>query len=93
MARPRGRHDRRPHRAAGRGERLQLVLRIGVVRLGLCVQLGVEGGASLREQSRDTTSEDNQALEKFPQTLDAALDALGSDEAFHGVKQAVRKVL
>jgi glutamine synthetase len=46
--------------------------------------LGVEGGASLREQSRDTTSEDNQALEKFPQTLDAALDALGSDEAFQG---------
>ncbi len=38
--------------------------------------LGVEGKASLRDQSRDTTSEDNPALEKFPQTLDAALDAL-----------------
>ena len=44
--------------------------------------LGVEGKASLRDQARDTTSEDNQALEKFPQTLDAALDALGRDQAF-----------
>ena len=41
--------------------------------------LGVEGKASLRDQSRDTTSEDNPALEKFPQTLDAALDALEAD--------------
>ena len=35
--------------------------------------------AKLREQSRATTSEDNPALQKFPQTLDAALDALEAD--------------
>ena len=31
-------------------------------------------------QSRATTSEDNPALQKFPQTLDAALDALEADQ-------------
>jgi glutamine synthetase len=46
--------------------------------------LGVEGAATLRDQSRDITSEDNQALEKFPQTLDAALDALDRDKGFQG---------
>jgi glutamine synthetase len=46
--------------------------------------LGIEGGASLRDQSRDTTSEDNQTLVKFPQTLDAALDAFARDEALQG---------
>ena len=40
---------------------------------------GLEAKAKLRPQSRDTTSEDNPALEKFPQTLDAALDALAED--------------
>ena len=41
--------------------------------------LGVKAKAKLREQSRDTTSEDNPSLQKFPQTLDAALDALEAD--------------
>lgn len=46
--------------------------------------LGMESDAKLRVQSRETTSEDNTALEKFPQTLDAALDALDRDQAFKG---------
>ncbi|MEZ2131422.1 MULTISPECIES: glutamine synthetase family protein [unclassified Sinorhizobium] len=46
--------------------------------------LGLERDAKLRDQSRETTSEDNPALAKFPQTLDAALDALDRDEAFKG---------
>jgi glutamine synthetase len=41
--------------------------------------LGLEAKASLRDQSRETTCEDNAALQKFPQTLDAALDALEAD--------------
>jgi glutamine synthetase len=40
---------------------------------------GLEAKAKLRPQARDTTSEDNPALQKFPQTLDAALDALEAD--------------
>ena len=42
--------------------------------------LGLKTKATLREQSRATTSEDNPALQKFPQTLDAALDALEADQ-------------
>jgi glutamine synthetase len=61
--------------------------------------LGVRGNAGLRAQARDTTSEDNPALPKFPQTLDAALDALEADgemreilgEAFVQVFLAVKR--
>ena len=56
-------------------------------------------GYLLRDQSRASTSEDNPALERFPQTLDAALDALESDAAlcamlgenFVGVFTAVKR--
>ncbi len=41
--------------------------------------LGVKAKAKLREQSRETTSEDNPALPKFPQTLADALSALEAD--------------
>jgi glutamine synthetase len=52
------------------------LLAAAVLAAGLA---GVEGKARLRAQSRDTTSEDNSTLPKFPQTLDAALDALEAD--------------
>ena len=52
------------------------LLAAAVLAAGLA---GVESKATLREQSRDTTSEDNSALPKFPQRLDAALDALETD--------------
>ena len=52
------------------------LLAAAVLAAGLA---GVEAKAELREQSRATTSEDNSALPKFPQTLDAALDALEAD--------------
>jgi glutamine synthetase len=52
------------------------LLAAAVLAAGL---LGVTANAKLRDQSRATTSEDNPALEKFPQTLDAALDALEAD--------------
>lgn len=55
------------------------LLGAGVLAAGL---IGIEAGLSLREQGRETTSEDNPVLEKFPQTLDAALRALGRDETF-----------
>ena len=47
-------------------------------------------------QARDTTSEDNPALQKFPQTLDAALDALEADEEMRamprrGFRQGVHR--
>ena len=44
--------------------------------------LGIEGKAELRGQTRETTSEDNPALPKFPQTLDLALAALNADRPF-----------
>jgi len=52
------------------------LLAAAVLAAGLA---GVEAKAKLRDQSRATTSEDNAALQKFPQTLDAALDALEGD--------------
>lgn len=58
------------------------LLSAGVLAAGL---LGVEAKAELRSQSRDTTSEDNAALQRFPQTLDAALDALEADDAMRAV--------
>ena len=42
--------------------------------------LGLKAKAKLREQSRASTSEDNPSLQKFPQTLDTALDALEVDQ-------------
>jgi glutamine synthetase len=53
------------------------LLAAGVLAAGLS---GVEAKAKLRDQARETTSEDNPALPKFPQTLDAALDALEADK-------------
>lgn len=44
--------------------------------------LGIEAGTDLREQTRATTSEDNPALTKFPQTLELALEALNADQPF-----------
>ena len=44
--------------------------------------LGIEAKAELRDQGRETTSEDNPALPKFPQTLDLALAALNADRPF-----------
>src|SRR5205807_758016 len=52
------------------------LLAAAVLAAGLA---GVAAKATLREQSRETTSEDNAALLKFPQTLDAALAALDAD--------------
>jgi glutamine synthetase len=40
---------------------------------------GVKKASSLREQTRDTTSEDNPALPLLPRSLDNALDALEGD--------------
>ncbi len=54
------------------------LLAAGVLAAGL---LGIEAEATLREQSRQTTSEENPALPRFPQTLDSALDALEADSA------------
>ena len=52
------------------------LLAAAVLAAGL---LGVKAKAKLREQSRAITSEDNPALQRFPQRLDAALDALEAD--------------
>jgi glutamine synthetase len=81
MVRVKATKDDRTHieMRAGSAASNPYLLGSAVLAAGL---LGVEGKASLRDQARDTTSEDNQALEKFPQTLDAALDALGRDQAF-----------
>ena len=83
MVRVKATRDDRTHieMRAGSAASNPYLLGSAVLAAGL---LGVEGAATLRDQSRDTTSEDNQALEKFPQTLDAALDALGRDKAFQG---------
>jgi glutamine synthetase len=72
------------------------LLAAAVLAAGL---LGVQGKAKLRDQSRASTSEDNPVLERFPQTLDAALDALEADAAlcsmlgedFVGVFTAVKR--
>ncbi|SMF45681.1 L-glutamine synthetase [Tistlia consotensis] len=42
--------------------------------------LGLEAKAPLREQGRETTSEDNPDLTPFPQSLPLALDALEADD-------------
>ncbi len=52
------------------------LLAAAVLAAGLA---GVETKAKLRTQDHGTASEDNPALQKFPQTLDAALDALEAD--------------
>ena len=54
------------------------LLAAAVIAAGL---LGMQAKAKLRDQSRATTSEDNPALERFPQRLDVALDALEADAA------------
>lgn len=81
MVRVKASGDDRTHieMRAGSAASNPYLLASAVLAAGL---LGIESKAGLRDQSRATTSEDNAALEKFPQTLDAALDALGRDEAF-----------
>lgn len=81
MVRVKASGDDRTHieMRAGSAASNPYLLASAVLAAGL---LGIESKAGLREQSRATTSEDNAALEKFPQTLDAALDALERDEAF-----------
>jgi glutamine synthetase len=54
------------------------LLAAAVLAAGL---LGIKAGLGLRDQARDRPSEDNPALPKLPQTLDAALDALEADQA------------
>ena len=70
--------DERTHleMRAGSAASNPYLLASAVLAAGL---LGVKAKAKLREQSRASTSEDNPALQKFPQTLDAALDALEAD--------------
>ncbi len=58
------------------------LLAAGVLAAGL---LGLEGGATLRDQSREGPSENDPTLQRFPQTLDAAVDALEADTALHSV--------
>lgn len=84
MVRVKASGDDRTHieMRAGSAASNPYLLASAVLAAGL---LGIEAKAGLREQARETTSEDNAALEKFPQTLDAALDALGRDEAFQQV--------
>lgn len=84
MVRVKASGDDRTHieMRAGSAASNPYLLASAVLAAGL---LGLEAKAGLRDQSRATTSEDNAALEKFPQTLDAALDALGRDEAFQQV--------
>lgn len=81
MVRVKASGDDRTHieMRAGSAASNPYLLASAVLAAGL---LGIESKAGLRDQSRATTSEDNAALEKFPQTLDAALDALDRDEAF-----------
>jgi glutamine synthetase len=81
MVRVKASGDDRTHveMRAGSAASNPYLLAAAVLAAGL---LGIEAKVGLRDQSRTTTSEDNAALEKFPQTLDAALDALGRDEAF-----------
>lgn len=70
--------DERTHleMRAGSAASNPYLLASAVLAAGL---LGLKAKAKLREQSRASTSEDNPALQKFPQTLDAALDALEAD--------------
>jgi glutamine synthetase len=81
MVRVKASGDDRTHieMRAGSAASNPYLLASAVLAAGL---LGIEAKAGLREQAREPTSEDNAALEKFPQTLDAALDALERDEAF-----------
>jgi len=81
MVRVKATRDERTHieMRGGSAASNPYLLAAAVLAAGL---LGLEAKASLRDQSRETTSEDNSALQKFPQTLEAALDALGRDKAF-----------
>jgi glutamine synthetase len=83
MVRIKSTHDERTHieMRGGSAASNPYLLAAAVLAAGLA---GVEGKAKLREQSRTTTSEDNAALQKFPQTLDAALDALEADTVLRG---------
>jgi glutamine synthetase len=78
MVRVKANGDDRTHieMRAGSAVSNPYLLGAAVLAAGL---LGLESEAGLRDQSRETTSEDNAALQKFPQTLDAALDALEAD--------------
>jgi glutamine synthetase len=78
MVRVKANGDDRTHieMRAGSAVSNPYLLGAAVLAAGL---LGLESEARLRDQSRETTSEDNAALQKFPQTLDAALDALEAD--------------
>ena len=81
MLRVKATGDERTHvevRAASAASNPYL-LAAGVLAAGL---LGIEGGAALRTQARDGPSENDPTLERFPQTLQAALDALEADAAF-----------
>ena len=79
MVRIKATGDERTHleMRAGSAASNPYLLASAVLAAGL---LGLKAKATLREQSRATTSEDNPALQKFPQTLDAALDALEADQ-------------
>jgi len=58
------------------------LLAAGVLAAGL---LGLEAKRDLRDQTHDAPSENNPALQAFPQTLGAALDALAADEGMRGM--------
>ena len=47
--------------------------------------LGLEAEKPLREQGRETTSEDNPDLTPFPQSLPLALDALEADDGMRAI--------
>jgi glutamine synthetase len=83
MVRIKSTHDERTHIEMRGGSAVSnpYLLAAGVLAAGLA---GIEAKAKLREQSRTTTSEDNPDLQRFPQTLDAALDALEADTVLGG---------
>jgi len=81
MVRVKAMRDERTHieMRGGSAASNPYLLAAAVLAAGL---LGIESGASLRDQARDMPSEENPALAKFPQTLGAALAALEQDESF-----------
>ncbi len=81
MVRVKATDDDRTHleMRAGSAASNPYLLASAVLAAGL---LGIKGQSHLRDQARATTSEDNAALQKFPQTLEAALDALEVDADF-----------